>query len=315
MPKQINTTTIKTILASLGYKDIKNLGPNSFGVVVARTKVDKLIPQLAVAFRAYKPVVASDRELRIGDKSIFAKNRELQRGKAAHSLGRGNEWNFIAYLREWMDDYGKPMRIRFIEDGRVRFQAKRIAKVEHTGAKNVFQRKKADVHLIDDAKKAVPLSIKDINASYWESVDSYWGRQSARFLEWALQNAHTSLEENGYGGYSLRPPIAVPANASETKDVVFGSDLYRKGAVIINRFDASSMKWNYQHDCLDIQCKEVIADLPDVKGPHEVYFEVRNERSRNPQYLQRGLRAMATMKLNLAGDKIFSATDRAKIGI
>jgi hypothetical protein len=310
----INVTTLKTILGSIGYKDIKPLSSESFGIVVAPTKVDKLIPELTKAFAGYKPIIVSTRELRVGRFTLFAKNRNQQRGVKGFTFGRGNEHNFIGALREWMTDYGKPMVIHFLS-AQTRFKTKNIAKIEHTGAKNIFQRLKADAHLIDIQGRRIPLSLKDETAGYWESVDSYWGPKSAKFLQWALQTGETALDDNGAGGVSLRPPIALPASAQETRDVVFGTDIEGRGAVLVKKFTPDSFVWNAKTDTLDVHCSDVITSLEHVRGHHEVFFEIRNERGRNPKHLQKGLRAMAAMKHNLRGDKVFDSNVRTKVGI
>ena len=205
----INITTLKTILGALGYNELKPLTAESFGIIVAPTKVDKLIPELAKSFAAYHPKIISTRELRIGRFTLHAKNRNQQRGVKGLTFGRGNEHNFIGTLKEWMTDYGKPMKIHF-QGEHTKFKTARITKLEHTGAKNIFMRLKADVHLVDDKGQHVPLSIKDDSAGYWESVDSYWGPKSKKFLDWALKAGETALDDNGAGGVSLRPPYRAP---------------------------------------------------------------------------------------------------------
>lgn len=241
----INATTLKAILSGVGYTDVKNITSTSFGVVVAPTKVDKVIPTLVEAFKAYKPTVVSSREIRVGDKTIYAKNKDQQRGVAWKSHGRGNEWEFVLNLREWMKDYGKPLTIAFYSNGHSKFVAKCVKSVEHTGAKNIFQRQKADVHLVTVDGKRIPLSLKDETAGYWESADSYWGERAATFVQWALKQRGTALDDNGSGGVSLRPPIAIPATQKETADVVFGADIASHGAVVVERWRADSFKWNY----------------------------------------------------------------------
>jgi hypothetical protein len=310
----LNVTTLKAILSALGYKDIKSLSSTSFGVVVAPTKVDKLLPELMKAFAAHKPKMVSTRELRVGTFSIFAKNREQQRGIQKFTFGRGNEFNLMGALREWMTDYGKPLTVTF-HGPKAKFVAKKCVKVEHTGARNIFQRLKADVHLIDINSRHYPLSLKDDSAGYWESADSYWGVKSAKFLQWALADGQTTLDDNGAGGVSVRPPIAIPASTQEIKDVVFGTDIYGRGAVVMKKFTPDSFSWNTRNDSLDVHCTEVITEASHVEGDHAVYFEIRNERGRNPQHLQRGLRAMAAMKRNLRGDKVFEASARNKAGL
>ena len=94
--KNILVTELKQAIAGLGYKDIKTLSPNSFGIVVAKTKVSKVVPEVMNALKDYEPKVISDVEVRIGDKSVFAKNANMQKGRKAFSGGRGNEFNLMA---------------------------------------------------------------------------------------------------------------------------------------------------------------------------------------------------------------------------
>lgn len=310
----INVTTLKTILANVGYKDIKPLGGESFGIVVAPTKVEKLIPELAKIFAAYKPKVVSNREIRIGRFVLHAKNRDQQRGIRKFTFGRGNEFNFIGALKEYQADYGKPLTVKFIGP-QATFTTKNIVKIEHTGAKNVFQRHKADAHLIDVRGQHYPVSLKDDSASFWESADTYWGEKSAKFLHWALQTNETSLIDNGAGGVSLKPTIAVPATTQETRDVVFGADIFGHGAVLVKKFTPDSFQWNDARDMLSVTCTDVITSIEQVRGGHEVYFWVRNERGRNPKHLQKGLRVMAAMKRTLYGVKVFGDDARSKAGL
>ena len=315
MPSTINISNLKTIISACGFTDIKNLTTTALGVVVAPTKVDKVIPQLMIALREYKPVMVSTRELRIGDKTVFAKNRNMQRGSKAMTFGRGNEYNLMSTINEWMRDYGRPMHIIFETDSR-KFEAKNVVKTQHTGATNIFQRLKADIHLVDDKARHIPISIKDDSASYWESVDTYWGKQGKKFLQWAVQCGATALVENGQGGFSVKPSIAIAASPVETRDVVFGNDLLMKGCVLIKKFKPNNFRWDFHKDILHIECSEIMSTVSDVVNEHQVYMQIRNRAGRNPQHLYNGLCALAIMKGKLYGEiKAFPFSDRTKIGI
>lgn len=314
MAKPILVTQLKAAIADLGYREIKSLGPNAFGIVVPKTKVLKVIPDLAVILKDYQPTIISDVELRIGDKSVFAKNANLQRGRAAFSQGRGNEFLLQEAIEEYQVDFGKPLTIEF-KSSRKKFVCKHVMKVNHVGAKDVFQRNKADLHLVTDKMLVYPISVKDTSAGAWESADTYWGEKSKQFLMWALDKKMTLLEDNGEGGYSVRPSIAVAATTKEIRDVVFGSDLYGKGAVIVQKFSAQHFEWDFKRDVLVIHCNDIIQTEGDVSAAHAVYFQIRNDKGRNPQFLHRGLRTIAAMKNHLQGVKVFEKSTRAQVGI
>lgn len=310
MAKEINTTTLKELLASMGYSDVRTLSQKSFGVVVPKTKVDLVVPTILKELKAYNPKAVSDREVHIGGKQVYAKNANMQRTAHSFTQGRGNEWNLLNAITEYITDYGKPIDLQFVQPNGPKLLCKQVMKVSHVGAKNIFERNKADIQLITSRMVAIPISIKDENAGYWESADSLWGEKARMFLEWAMKTGGTQLVENGDGGYSVRPPIALKASAQEIRNVVFGADIYGKGAVVVKKFMPDSFKWDFDKEVLTITCKEVIKNENDIKGDHEVYFEIRNEKGRNPKYLYKGLRTMATMKSNLRGNKIYESNVR-----
>jgi hypothetical protein len=311
----LNVTSLKAVLAERGYKDIKNLSPTSFGVVVPKTRVDKVVPDLVAALKQYNPKVINDRELRVGTLSVFAKNANMQRGVQAFTHGRGNEFNLMTAVQEYITDYGKPMDVEFRSAmNGVVFRCNSVLKVAHVGAKNVFQRNKANLHFITDKMQAYPLSVKDENASFWESADSYWGAKGKDFLDWAVYKKKTKLVENGSGGFNVVPSIAVAATDAEIRDVVFGADIYGKGAIIVQKFSPAAFKWDFDKDVLIISCKLIITNERHVKGDHEVFFQIRPDRTRSTQHLYKGLRVLATMKRSLQGNAVFERSQRSQMG-
>lgn len=315
MTKEILVTTLKSLIAGAGFKTIKDLSPTSWGVVVPKTVVPKVIPALTAALYEYEPKVISDMELRIGTKSVFAKNENLQRTRQALSMGRANEVALQTAIIEYQLDYGKPLTIEFIGENGLKFTCNNVITVKATGAIEQRQRKKADLHLITPGSTVYPISVKDLTAGYWESADTYWGERAKSFLMWALDKGHTALTPKG-DGYSVSPAIAVAATDAEIRDVVFGADILPNGAVLQQQFGAAHFSWDYTRDVLIIRCKSIIRTTGDVTGSHAVYFQIRNEAGRNPKFLYRGLRAMATMKGHLnKGEKVFDSSVRSEIGI
>lgn len=311
---KISFTQIKEHLALLGHKDVRTINPKAIGVVVPKTRVDKLVPELANYFQKFKPVIVSDRELKLQDFSIFARNANVQRQAKAFTMGRGNEHNLMTAINEYVLDYGKPIDIEFNGKGK-KFALKDIMKVVHVGAKEVFQRNKADLHLVTSRMVAYPISIKDESASFWESADSYWGEKARAFLAWAIDARETKLTENGDGGYSIQPTIAVAATAAEIKDVVFGADIYGKGAVVVEKFDPQDFKWDFDRDVLVITVKKLIRTEADVNG--DVFFQIQNDRTRATQFLAKGMRTKAATAAAVTkpGNKTFDRNMRSKAGI
>lgn len=309
-------TQLKEAITARGYKDIRTLSGNSLGVVVAKTKVDAVIPELLQVFKAHRPVRVSDREMRLGHFSIFAKNANMQRIARAFTGGRGNEFNLKNAIEEYIEDYGKPLDIEFVTaGGGLKFIAKDVLKVLHVGAKNIFQRNKADLHLVTSKMTVFPISIKDDNASFWESADSYWGEKAKVFLVWALEQQATTLVDNGDGGYSVQPPIAMAALPQEVRDVVFGADLYGRGCVVVKKFLPNSFAWDFHRDVLMITCTHVITKEQEIPDKHRVYFQIQNDRTRETKTLYKGLRTKAAMRGTLYGTKLFEITDRTKLGV
>jgi hypothetical protein len=313
--KQILPTELKAIIGAMGYKDVRTIGLNSFGVVVPKTQVASVVPILRSALEEYEPKVVSDVELRIGLVSVFAKNANMQRARAGMSGGRGNEKNLQVAIREYRTDYGKPINIEFKQrHGSNIFVCKDVMEVKHVGAKNVFQRLKADVHLVTSKMTTYPISVKDFNAGSWESADSYWGERAKSFLMWALHTKQTKISRaSGY--YVITPPIAIAASSDELKAVVFGADIYGKGAVVVEHFNPTSFQWDFVRDVLVVLCENVILEPQDIPSASMPYFQIRNDSKRNPRWLKPGLRTVATMKNHLSGVKVFESNTRSEVGL
>jgi hypothetical protein len=308
-------TQFKEQLSTLGYKDVRTINARAIGIVVPKTQVDAVVPKLTQYYRLLRPVRISDRELKVGEMSLFARNANVQRVAGNFTMGRGNEFNLMQAINEYINDYGKPIDLEFVEMNRVAFKAKDVMKVAHVGAKNVFQRNKADLHLLTSKMAVYPLSIKDITASFWESADKYWGEKAKVFLLWALDHDHTVITHNG-DSYSITPNIAVAASSQEIRDVVFGADILGKGAIVVQKFLPQSFLWDFHRDILKITCTKVITNESQVSN-RAVYFQIQNDRTRSTEFLQKGMRTKAATfaAVNHPGTKVFESGARTEIGL
>lgn len=154
-------------------------------------------------------------------------------------------------------------------------------------------RKKADVILHDNKGNTFPISIKKDDAETWESADSYFSAEAKTIIDKAVLAKKTKLvDQKTY--FTIEPNIAVKATLQEKKAVVFGSDLFNMGAVITKTFASSS--FSQEDDTLTVTVSNIITKLEDVKGDKDVYFLIRNDKTRKSIKEYPGIRVLASYK-------------------
>jgi hypothetical protein len=94
--------------------------------------------------------------------------------------------------------------------------------------------------------------------------------------------------------YTIEPNIAVHAKLQEKKAVVFGSDLIPGGAVITKTFASSS--FSQEDDTLTVTVSNIITKLEHVYGDKDVYFLIRNDKTRKSIKEYPGIRVLASYK-------------------
>lgn len=150
-------------------------------------------------------------------------------------------------------------------------------------------RQKADLQLILKDGTKVPLSIKQDNAEMWESADTYWGKKAKKFVDTLEQEGTIDVTASGRIE-SIEPNIAIKANRTEKQDVIFGSDIMDKGLVLVRTYRSSDFKLTDENDVLEIRVTKVIDSLNDVD---DVFFLIRNDRSRKGSKIRPGVRVVA----------------------
>jgi hypothetical protein len=80
----------------------------------------------------------------------------------------------------------------------------------------------------------------------------------------------------------------------QSGNVVFGSDIEGKGCIVTETFKTSSFVSS--GDTITINCSHVINKMQDVKGDKEVYFLLRNDKTRKSLKKYPGIRALAVYK-------------------
>ena len=282
-------------LEKLGYSNIKTMSSRRFAVLIdgpasARTQaLQKITNALKSAGAVWdkKPTsVSSMGMIKVGDISILAKPAKRQGNQSA---GLGNESILVDRVNAHVSEFG-PVNIMFKGPGAGKFSVPGVTEAVSAGA-DTAGRKKSDVNLMTSSG-SVPVSLKQDNACYWESADSFYGQKAADKIDELLATGEIEMIDKG-GYYNISPNIAVPATPEETTDSVFGSDLLGKGAVIKKTFTDTDFSYDEAKNTLVIDSTYIITDLSHVTGDYSVWFLIRNDKTRKSVPGWPGIRVLA----------------------
>lgn len=278
---------VSQLLISLGYDNLKKISSNKISVLTDENRVKVLENiQKKIKGSRYDTRPSSDSSVGrivIGSISILAKPASKQ-GKA--SAGVGNEMMVVEMINQYALKTG--IDVIFKATNKT-FTVLNCVKAEQVGG-DTAGRKKADIRLIDHKGNIYPISIKKDDAETWESADSYFSDEAKIIIENAIKNKKTRLIDQGTY-FTIEPNLAVKATIKEKQDVVFGSDLQPNGCVITKTFTTNSFK--LKNDKLIIHCSNIIRTMQDVKGDKDVYFLIRNDKTRKSIKEYPGIRILA----------------------
>lgn len=281
--------TLITVLAANGYDSVKVLTQKKVAVLTDKNRVSTLEDIQKKLNGQYDPTPSSESSVgrvNVQGYQILAKPSGKQ-GKA--SAGVGNE-DFLVDMINEATKTG-PINIVFKAPNR-EFTIVGCVSASGVGT-DTAGRKKADVVLKDSNNKVYPISIKKDDAETWESADSYFGQYAKTILEKAVAAKKVKIVDHKTY-FSIEPNIAVPATLNEKKAVVFGSDLLPAGAVITKTFASSS--FSQDGDVMTIQVSHIITKLEEVKGDKDVFFLIRNDKTRKSIKEYPGIRVLASYK-------------------
>lgn len=279
--------SLSVTLSSMGFDKQKKISTNKIAILVDINRVDaleKVHKNIKGSMYNKTPSSASSVGfVKIGNFSVFAKPASKQ-GKA--SAGVDNEQMLVDYINSAAKT--GPVNVFFM-NGNKTFEVFGCVEAVSVGAATAG-RKKSDVNLIDYKNKVFPISIKKDDAEYWESADSYFGTEAKKIIDMAVKAGKTKLiPQTTY--FTIEPNIAVEASSAEKKDVVFGSDILPNGCIITKTFSKSS--FDMQEDSVIIDVSSIITDMKDVKGDKDVYFLIRNDKTRKSIKEYPGIRILA----------------------
>jgi len=285
---EMNYNEVERLLKSMGYTTLKKVSGNKIAVLTNDNRVsvlEKIEKEIKGAKYDSKPGSDSSAgRVRIGSVVVLAKPASKQ-GKA--SAGVDNEHTLVNFINSACNN--GPVNIIFDGENRVTFEVFGCIGAKAVGG-DTSGRKKADVVLIDYNDREYPISIKKDDAETWESADSYFGPTAEKIIDQAIKDGVAKAVKHG-SYYTLEPNLATPATPKEKRDVVFGSDLEGRGCVVTKTFNSKSFEM--EGDLLKIDCKHVITSMKDVKGDKDVFFLMRNDKTRKSIKKYPGIRVLA----------------------
>jgi hypothetical protein len=285
--------TLKEMLISQGYDNLKEISSRKLAVLTDQNRVD-VLKDIVKKIKKSKffdiPTSASSVgyvEVE-GNLKIFVKPLSKQ-GSA--SAGIDNE-NIVV---DTINSYTKkgPINVIFKDaDGRKTFDVYGCTSASSVGS-DTTDKKKADIILYVGNTK-YPISIKKDNAEYWESADTSFGPKSLPIIKKAIKDKKIKLIDNG-SYFTIEPNIAVKATKEEKNSIIFGSDiLTNKGCVITKTFSKDS--FNLEDGNLIIDVSNIITNLTEVPDDKDVFFLIRNDKTRKSVKEYPGIRVLAAYK-------------------
>lgn len=309
---------IVKFLKKIGYKNLEINGNNIRVLVPVPPKVKegeyrksvllKILEKFQESLSNYKPYHNVDAAIlaksSIGlvsfkkDATQIAVKDEKKQG--AGSSGVANEMQLIALMQEKLDKF-KSINVIFEDERGTKLPLENVTEIEHsgkdsgrrTGGQNI---KKADVVLVS-ANKRLPVSIKQVNAGFWESADTLFGARGGQIIRKLIDSGELALTENPPGNFNLPYAVVVEPTEEEAMKTLFGSDINPEGGIVIQDFQPHHFIERGPY--IKIMCKAVIKTKEDIPESHLMVWRIRNAKGRSPLGIT-GLRPeAATMKTAL----------------
>jgi hypothetical protein len=208
---------------------------------------------------------------------VLARPKSKQGGG---SSGKLNEENLRAMLQMLIMDYGS-VNVMFVDKRGKKIGIKDCTKVDDASM-NVVDRQKADLILTSSDGKSLPISLKKVQADMWESADSTFGEKAKAILAKLQKQGVVQLQKfkTDKGGYfKLTKEIVVEPTAEEAMGAIFGSDLFKRGAVVVQTF--KDEHFAIRDNNITIQCEYIFTTKEDIPTSHLMVWIIRNDKTRN----------------------------------
>jgi len=305
----------KKELAKLGYKDedivpitkskIKLLVPAKERMNVINTLVSKLkyTWDKDIKGSSIGGVIAKD-----GETVIIPKPKEKQGGGSA---GLGNESFLANKIKETVEEVGGPITVVVKGDNGKSIRFNGVTDAEEAG-RDTSGNKKSDIRLLDGSKVVGNLSLKQENASMWESADKRYKDLMIKLVGKLSKKPYKNLgltKTDKKGIYRLYNPstkqeysgiIITDLDNKDMSSIVFGSDKPQT-VVVKETFDESD--FTLKGKVLTISVDNLATSLEDIVGTkYEPVLVVRHDSTRTATA---GLRPIVyTRESVYKGDKV-----------
>lgn len=209
--------------------------------------------------------------------------------------GIDNERNFFSMVKRYIDNGGRRIRI----GNKIIRGVKSISMTSSRTGDN----RKADI-VLETRYGEVPISIKKLNAERWASTDVIHGKQAKVLLHKMIDSSLVELSDYSDDGRvkRLSRPIARKLKDCEIDHVVFGSDILKRGVVIVNNFTRDDFR--VKRGILYIR-GEVLQTSDDVKNTdRHPYMMIRNDSCRRSKALPYGVRVEVVFKSRITKNTI-----------
>lgn len=323
-PAQIvNKSQVEQTLRKYGYEDLKSNG-NKINVIVQipdgakkdEFRVKILNELLGIMKREFPNSADYSSDPGLSSKggiifdaspvSIVVKDAGKQKEKSA---GVGNELEIASTIQSLIDEFGTA-NVTFVDPRGKKMSIKNATTVIVSG-KDTAGRKKADI-VLQSARGALPISIKEISADYWESSDTAFGDRAREIIEKLQKEGKIKLTQiaerknkrtgETFPVWKLDKEIVMEPTVEEAMEAIFGSDLNPKGGIVIQDFGPEH--YTQSGNNLTVSCKAVITNKEDIPESHMMVWQIRNDSTRtNPIPGLRSFAAVLTRGIGKRGTK------------
>lgn len=302
---------IKLILKEDTIKDLKKLGYKDKDIIpISKNKIKLLVPakerMSVINTLVSKLKYTWDKDLKgssiggvIGKDGtiIIPKPAEKQ---GAGSAGLGNESFLANKINQTVEEVG-PITVVFKSKGKT-IKYNKVDAAEEAG-RDTAGGKKSDIRLLSNGKVIGNLSLKQENASMWESADKRYKDLMIKLVNRLINKPYPNLglaQSDKKDIYRLYNPktneeyggiIITGLDKSDINSIVFGTDT-PKTVVVKETFDEGDFLLSGK--VLTVTVHDLLTDIKDVEGSkYEPILVIRHDSTRTATY---GLRPIVYNK-------------------
>lgn len=302
---------IKLILKEDTIKDLKKLGYKDEDIIpISKNKIKLLVPakerMSVINTLVSKLKYTWDKDLKgssIG--GVIGKDGTIIIPKPAEkqgvgSAGLGNESFLANKINQTVEEVG-PITVVFKSKGKT-IKYNKVDAAEEAG-RDTAGGKKSDIRLLSNGKVIGNLSLKQENASMWESADKRYKDLMIKLVNRLINKPYPNLglaQSDKKDIYRLYNPktneeyggiIITGLDKSDINSIVFGTDT-PKTVVVKETFDEGDFLLSGK--VLTVTVHDLLTDIKDVEGSkYEPILVIRHDSTRTATY---GLRPIVYNK-------------------